>query len=168
MEEKQRIQDEEGRKRVPEPVEEEVSAEKTPDIDEAKEEFTRRSQNRNALLWVLGGAYLVYTGYNLCSGYIRGEEGSAIWFFLIGLLFAGFGIFLVVMGLKAQKSSRESQEQEGEERASDEAMPAGMFSLLKSKANQPSPKAGMSIADRARLAGSTSDEGEDGSQAEEE
>ena len=53
---------------------------------------------RNAILWLLGGAYLVYTGYGLIKGFVQHDASSSVGFFLIGIVFLLTGAVLVFFG----------------------------------------------------------------------
>ncbi len=104
--------------------------------DKAAEE-TARNDQRSLTLWLVAGAFLAYTGYQLCKGYVLKDEGSALGFFAIGAAFIGFGAFLVVKATK------------GLARA-DRVKKARMQSDDTDRKQKQAEK--MSIAQRARLA----------------
>ena len=121
--------------------------------------FTNRDR-RSHILWTVAGFFLVYTGYNLCSGYIKGEEGSAIGFFLAGVGFVALGIFFAVKGL--QGMSREEKEKrariEAGEAVDEFPVAGGLLKMFSQNGQARQPEKRMSISQRARLAGAADDE----------
>lgn len=105
------------------------------DISENIEEKPQKKP-RNNIFWIFAGAYLIYTGYQLCIGVINGEEGSNVGFFIAGLVFALVGVWVDIRSfLIINKESKEK-------RAAEEA----------EAAQQVENKAKMSISERANLA----------------
>ena len=101
---------------------------------EEKETETVRNDQRSLTLWLVAGAFLAYTGYQLCRGYILKEEGSALGFFVVGAGFIGFGVFLVIKATRGlAKEDKEKKNRMNKEKN-------------KEKAEK------MSISERARLA----------------
>lgn len=119
--------------------------------DTAAEENVQESQpvkqTRSFVLWILGGIYLVYTGYQLCKGYLDGAEGSSVGFFIAGAAFVVLGAVLAIKGvISTSKQDKAKREAEAAERK-------------KIMAEEPSRTPGdapkkMSIAERANLASS--------------
>lgn len=118
-------------------------------------DVTDNMSRRSIMLWCLAGAYLVYTGYMLCSNVIKGTEGGNIGFFIAGLAFLVIGgglLFFAVKGyLKSDKLRREEEEKEAEAAEEEEAEPE----VIETAAE---PKKKMSISERAALASRIDDD----------
>lgn len=56
---------------------------------------------RRFIIWVLGGVYLLYTGYSLCKSVLDGAEGASPGFFVAGLIFAVIGAVLLIFSAKS-------------------------------------------------------------------
>ena len=113
--------------------------------------------SRRIILWGLGGSYLLYVGFQLCAGFIRGDAESSIWFFLAGILFFATGVALLIKVLrdyKADQMEKAKRAKEGRPTAQD--TPFG--GLFQPRADQTEPKPRkMSISERARLGGAGAD-----------
>lgn len=102
-------------------------------------ETQNRRQSRNPMLMILAGAYLLYTGYQLCKNVLDGVEGAKWGFFAAGVGFLVIGAGMIFFG------GRDSIRRDKEKRAMEEAQEA-------QKAQEtPAEKKSMSIAERARL-----------------
>ena len=86
-------------KEIKEKEVQETTADSTAAAEE-KEAEIRQNDQRSLTLWLVAGAFLAYTGYQLCRGYILREEGSALGFFAAGAAFIGFGVFLVIKAVR--------------------------------------------------------------------
>lgn len=70
---------------------------------------------RRFIIWVLGGVYLLYTGYSLCKSVLDGAEGASTGFFVAGLIFAVIGAVLLIFSAKSMwtedkmKKAREAE-----------------------------------------------------------
>lgn len=96
------------------------------------------SPARRSLLWIFAGGYLVYTGYRLCEGIIKGTDDASK-----GFLVAG-GIFIVIGAVLLIKAVR-NLAKAGAEKASEQETAARK--MIEEKA-----KKKMSISERAHLA----------------
>ena len=136
--------------------EEPMAVQETPDQagpKEAEEPVIQPAQTRRTdILWVIAGLYLIYNGYGLCKSVISGAEGASPWFLVAGIAFIGIGGFLMVKGgLNLSREEKAKREEAEKGQTQDSAARGGLFSALTPPA--PKEKAGMSIAERARLAG---------------
>ncbi len=93
---------------------------------------------RRSLLWIFAGGYLVYTGYRLCEGIIKGTDDASK-----GFLAAG-GIFIVIGAVLLIKAVR-NLAKAGAEKASEQEAAA-------KKMIEENAKKKMSISERAHLA----------------
>ena len=96
------------------------------------------SPARRSLLWIFAGGYLVYTGYRLCEGIIKGTDDASK-----GFLIAG-GIFIVIGAVLLIKAVR-NLAKAGVEKASEQEAAAR-------KKIEENAKKKMSISERAHLA----------------
>ena len=96
------------------------------------------SPARRSLLWIFAGGYLVYTGYRLCEGIIKGTDDASK-----GFLVAG-GIFIVIGAVLLIKAVR-NLAKAGAEKVSDQEAAAR-------KMIEENAKKKMSISERAHLA----------------
>lgn len=55
---------------------------------------------RSNILWILAGAYLFYTGIQLCQNFLKGSEESTPLFMAIGIAFLVIGAVLFILGGK--------------------------------------------------------------------
>ena len=116
-------------------------------VDDAKRQADRR---RSYILWLLGGAYLVYTCVSLIKGYMAGAEDVSIILLLIGIIFGGIGAALIIIALRGLMK-QPGNVAAGAKAAAEEA--------VRREEQQPKKP---SIAERARLAESLGDvEGEE-------
>ena len=138
--------EEQKKENLPENTEAENSLEDTSEAQKAAQPAGR------SFLWMLAGAYLLYTGYSLAAAVIRGEEGATTIFLLIGIVFLAIGAGLVFTGgknlLKANKMKQELEAGKSAGMAGAEAAAGGE---LKTE-EQPAAQKKMSTADRANLA----------------
>ena len=104
------------------------------------------SPARRSLLWIFAGGYLVYTGYRLCEGIIKGTDDASKGFLAAGGIFIVIGAVLLV---KAVRNLAKASEQETAAR----------------KMIEENAKKKMSISERAHLAENLDDAEE--SEAEE-
>lgn len=138
--------------------EQELQEAKEPAGEEPKEQGMPM---RSSIIMLLAGAYLLYTGYQLCKNVLDGVEGSGWGFFAAGVGFLIVGIVMLVVGgrdlMKKDKAKREAQAAaEAQIEEQPEPEPA-------------EPKKSMSIAERAHLAdGLQGEAGDDGETSEEE
>lgn len=97
-------------------------------------------------LMLLAGAYLVYTGYQLCKSVIAGEEGASLGFLAAGVAFLAIGGVILYKSCRNQWLKKQAQK--AEEAKEMELNP------------QPEPETPkrMSIAERARLTEALSEE----------
>lgn len=108
----------------------------------SKEEKNSSSGSRRFLMWLIAGAYLIYTAYELCRNVIEGAEGTGPGFFVAGIAFGIIGALMLAAGIKGYvKMDKEKKAAEERQKAENPApVPA------------PPKKTSMSIAERARLA----------------
>lgn len=122
-------------------------------------DVTDNMSRRSIMLWCLAGAYLVYTGYMLCSNVIKGTEGGNVGFFIAGLAFLVIGgglLFFAVKGyLKSDKLRREEEQKEAEAAEGEEPAESEVVETVTE------PKKKMSISERAALASRIDDETEE-------
>ena len=113
----------------------------------------------------LAGAYVMYTGYNLCHDVLKGEEGSSWGFMAAGVIFLILGGAFVVNGIRGwiradkEKKDREALETKKAEdsQEADSEIPDG--DPEENGEAAPATKK-MSIADRANLVSRLEDEEE--------
>ncbi len=113
---------------------------------------TEPLDTRRIILWGLGGAYLCYVGYQLCTGYLKGDAESHIAFFLGGIVFFCTGILLLFKVLKnysAAEKEKKERIQKGEPLPQD--LPFGGLFMPKEEISQQKQHK-LSISERARLA----------------
>lgn len=96
------------------------------------------SPARRSLLWIFAGGYLVYTGYRLCEGIIKGTDDASK-----GFLIAG-GIFIVIGAVFLIKAVRNLAKAGAEKASEQEAAARKMI--------EENAKKKMSISERAHLA----------------
>ena len=108
---------------------------------EAEEQAGSDRGNRSHILWLIAGAYLVYTGFTLCKNVVQGVEGSKAIFMVVGIFFMAFGAFLCVMGLKgiAQKDK------------GNPVSPKAQIEAARKKASEEETSDKMSISQKARM-----------------
>ena len=104
---------------------------------EEKNSGQGNSSTRSSLLWIFAGGYLVYTGYRLCEGTIKGTDDASK-----GFLIAG-GIFIVIGAVLLIKAVR-NLAKAGAEKASEQEAARKMI--------EENAKKKMSISERAHLA----------------
>ncbi len=120
---------------------------------------------RSCVVMALAGAYVMYTGYNLCHDVLKGEEGSSWGFMAAGVIFLILGGAFVVNGIRGwiradkEKKDREALETKKAEdsQEADPEIPDG--DPEENGEAAPAPKK-MSIADRANLVSRLGDEEE--------
>lgn len=115
---------------------------------------------RTYLVMAIAGAYVVYLGYSLCAGVVKGEQGSSTGFLVAGIAFIILGGAFVINGLRGyMRVKKEQKEQaalaESIESASLEPT-EGEEDVLSENESVKTETAGeahkkMSIADRANL-----------------
>lgn len=117
--------------------------------DLAQEEADAKipAAGRRFIIWVLGGVYLLYTGYSLCKNVLDGAEGASAGFFVAGAIFAVIGAGLLIFSAmsmwKEDKLKKEREAQEAKQQTPDEE--------VKDFADARTEKKSMSIAERANL-----------------
>lgn len=111
------------------------------------EERQGNSSTRSSILWIFAGGYLVYTGYRLCEGILKGTDDASK-----GFLVAG-GIFIVIGAVLLIKAVR-NLAKEGAEKAS-------VQEEMAKKVIEENSKKKMSISERAHLAENLDDVQED-------
>lgn len=132
--------------------------------DLKKDELQKSTENqefkptkpRNYTFMGIAALYLIYLGYELCMGFINSKEGSSIGFFLMGVVFIGFGIAVVVYAVKGSRRRHAAMKAaEAAEAAAaaaaekeDEELEAAVIEEKKAASKK------MSIAERARMVGS--------------
>lgn len=111
------------------------------------EERQGNSSTRSSILWIFAGGYLVYTGYRLCEGILKGTDDASK-----GFLVAG-GIFIVIGAVLLIKAVRNLAKEGAEKAAVQEKMAK--------KVIEENSKKKMSISERAHLAENLDDVQED-------
>ena len=111
------------------------------------EERQGNSSTRSSILWIFAGGYLVYTGYRLCEGILKGTDDANK-----GFLVAG-GIFIVIGAVLLIKAVRNLAKEGAEKAAVQEEMAK--------KVIEENSKKKMSISERAHLAENLDDVQED-------
>lgn len=96
------------------------------------------SPARRSLLWIFAGGYLVYTGYRLCEGIIKGTDDASKGFLIAGGIFIVIGAVLLIKAVRnlAKAGAEKASEQEAAAR----------------KMIEENAKKKMSISERAHLA----------------
>ena len=96
------------------------------------------SPARRSLLWIFAGGYLVYTGYRLCEGIIKGTDDASKGFLVAGGIFIVIGAVLLIKAVRnlAKAGAEKASEQEAAAR----------------KMIEENAKKKMSISERAHLA----------------
>ena len=94
--------------------------------------------SRSCIVMAVAGAYLIYLGYNLISGVMKGEEGSSMGFAIGGGAFILIGAAMLLVGGR------------GMMRSSKEKMKEAASDLKEQSPARPETK--MSISERAALA----------------
>ena len=111
------------------------------------EERQGNSSTRSSILWIFAGGYLVYTGYRLCEGILKGTDDASK-----GFLVAG-GIFIVIGAVLLIKAVRNLAKEGAEKAAVQEE--------IAKKVIEENSKKKMSISERAHLAENLDDVQED-------
>ena len=120
---------------------------------------------RNYTFMGIAALYLIYLGYELCMGFINQKEGSGIGFMLIGIVFIGVGIAVVIYAVKGSRKRHEMMKAaEAAEAVEAAALEECEEEEVVEKA-EPSKK--MSISERARMVAMTEEEDSEESQIEE-
>lgn len=101
------------------------------------------SPARRSLLWIFAGGYLVYTGYRLCEGIIKGTDDASKGFLIAGGIFIVIGAVLLIKAVRnlAKAGAEKASEQEAAAR----------------KMIEENAKKKMSISERAHLAENLAD-----------
>ena len=104
------------------------------------------SPARRSLLWIFAGGYLVYTGYRLCEGIIKGTDDASKGFLIAGGIFIVIGAVLLIKAVRnlAKAGAEKASEQEAAAR----------------KMIEENAKKKMSISERAHLAENLADDEE--------
>ena len=125
----------------------EVEASREEKPEGAQEQQHSGLPTRSYILMCLAGMYLLYTGFKLCQNVINGVEGGNMGFFIAGAAFFLVGAGMLVIGgknlLKRDKEKRAALERIEKEQAE----------AKKAQAEAQTAPKKMSIAERARLAG---------------
>ena len=116
---------------------------------------------RNYTFMGIAALYLIYLGYELCMGFINQKEGSGIGFMLIGIVFIGVGIAVVIYAVKGSRKRHEMMK--AAEAAEAAALEENEEEEVVEKA-EPSKK--MSISERARMVAATEEDASEESQIE--
>lgn len=116
---------------------------------------------RNYTFMGIAALYLIYLGYELCMGFINQKEGSGIGFMLIGIVFIGVGIAVVIYAVKGSRKRHEMMK--AAEAAEAAALEENEEEEVVEKA-EPSKK--MSISERARMVAATEEGASEESQIE--
>ena len=110
---------------------------------------------RSSTIMGLVGAYLIYTGYSLIAGFVRGDESSGWIFVLFAVIFILIAIFFLYVCFHAYSRRTKEQQQAQEERQNLKAeIPEAAAEVKEETAG------GMTLAERAALANSTEDKEE--------
>lgn len=64
---------------------------------------------RTYLVMAIAGAYVVYLGYSLCAGVVKGEQGSSTGFLVAGIAFIILGGAFVINGLRGYMRVKKSR-----------------------------------------------------------
>lgn len=135
---------------------EELKKEELQENAEKQEETPARP--RNYTFMGIAALYLMYLGYELCIGFINGKEGSGIGFFLMGVVFIGVGIAVVIYAVKGSRKRHEMMKAaEAAEAAAAAVEEDKKLFGEKSDSKNEAPKK-MSIAERARMVGNVEDD----------
>ena len=115
---------------------------------------------RTYLVMAIAGAYVVYLGYSLCAGVVKGEQGSSTGFLIAGIAFIILGGAFVINGLRGYMRVKKEQKEQAalaESTGSASLEPTeGEEDVLSENESVKTETAGeahkkMSIADRANL-----------------
>ena len=84
--------------------------------NETQKEKPAQEENpaRRSLLWIFAGGYLVYTGYRLCEGIIKGTDDASKGFLIAGGIFIVIGAVLLIKAVRnlAKAGAEKASEQE--------------------------------------------------------
>lgn len=64
--------------------------------DNENGEVQNNTPTRSYIIRILAGLYLLYTGYKLCEGVLKGEEGSGWGFMAAGIVFLVIAVILLI------------------------------------------------------------------------
>lgn len=135
--------------------------------EEQKNGQPEKMPSRSYVLWVLAGLYLLYTGYSLCQGVIRGQEGSGPIFLIAGIVFLVIGAYLTIKGAK-NLWFRDKEKSSGGEKTEDTEGQEAIPEETKAASDEKTDQRSMSIAERARLVSRLEEDGDAGGNDEEE
>lgn len=125
----------------------ELEAEK--DSVEAEKEDQIPAAGRRFIIWVLGGVYLLYTGYSLCKNVLDGAEGATTGFFVAGIIFAVIGAGLLLF---SAKSMWDEDKKKKAMAAETEKLQNESLTKTETSSDTTYEKKSMSISERANLA----------------
>lgn len=107
---------------------------------------------RNYTFMGIAALYLIYLGYELCMGFVQGKEGSNIGFCLMGVVFIGVGIAVVIYAVKGSRRRHELIKAAEAAEAAKEAAKDAEFEKLTAKTEEKKETTKkMSISERARM-----------------
>lgn len=129
------------------------------DNDLAQEEADGKipAAGRRFIIWVLGGVYLLYTGYSLCKNVLDGAEGASAGFFVAGVIFAVIGAGLLIFSAMSMWKEDKLKKEREAETAKMQQTPG---EDEKTFADAGTEKRSMSISERANLANRIKEEEE--------
>lgn len=136
--------------------------------EKPQKEQAKGLPTRSYMLMCLGGIYLLYTGYKLCKNVLDGVEGASWGFFAAGIVFAVIGGGMLFFGVRdvLRRDKALKVEEDDRKAASEQAVHTPPETVPENTPSESSK--GMSIAERAKLAGRLSEDkkAEDGETAE--
>lgn len=113
--------------------------------DNENGEVQNNTPTRSYIIRILAGLYLLYTGYKLCEGVLKGEEGSGWGFMAAGIAFLVIAVILLINSGRyfLQKGKTEKTQNQVDDQV--------QINQEQADAEVLNPKS-MSISERANLA----------------
>ena len=103
-----------------------ISSDNAENVDTEKQDETSNKGMpiRTYLVMAIAGAYVVYLGYSLCAGVVKGEQGSSTGFLVAGIAFIILGGAFVINGLRGYiRVKKEQKEQAALAESTESASP---------------------------------------------
>ena len=98
-----------------------------PDMEEKKNPEEKKGTvlpKRSCILFLIAGAYLIYTGYTLIQGKLTGSEGASTVTAVFGGGFIVAAVVMIVMALRSLSVLKKQEEEESRENSAAESMEA--------------------------------------------
>jgi hypothetical protein len=102
-----------------------------PDMEEKKSPEEKKGTDlpkRSCILFLIAGAYLIYTGYTLIQGKLTGSEGASTVTAVFGGGFIVAAVVMIVMALRSLSVLKKQEEEEERREDSAEELPEASVS----------------------------------------